>query len=155
MFQSFFPFQNRRSFHWFSFIFILQNTIIGLFSAVFRVIIALIVGLLFFMRLDKMLLMKGMEYFDFGMLTIFLCRLIISKILFSFNSSQDLYWFLYLDFTHNNSVLNVFCHILLRKSRKLHQQEIEMGERKGLLGLLTNNKTLNKCMQDRKIITTV
>ena len=65
-FFSKFIFISRRFFHWFSFIMILQNTIVGIFSTVFRVIVAFIFGLLFFMRLDKILLMKGMEFFDFG-----------------------------------------------------------------------------------------
>ena len=101
------------------------------------------------MRLDKMLLIKGMEYFDFGMLTVNLCH--VSKILFFSIAHKTYIGFLYLEFTHNNSVLNVFCHILLTKTRKLHQQEVEMGKR-SLLGFLTNNKTFNKCMQDRKNI---
>ncbi len=56
----------RRCFHFFSFGFIFMNAFVGIFSTILRMITALAVGLLLFIRLDKVLLMKGFEYFDRG-----------------------------------------------------------------------------------------
>ncbi len=56
----------RRCFHFFSFGFIFLNAFVGIFSTIVRIIVALAFGLLFFVRLDKVLLMKEFEYFDRG-----------------------------------------------------------------------------------------
>ena len=60
----------RRFFHWFAYVLLFQNAFVGLFSTFIRIIISLAFGLILFMRLDKVVLMKGFEFFDFGKTTI-------------------------------------------------------------------------------------
>ncbi len=53
-------------FQWFMYILFIYNTIIGLGTALFRVLISATMGLLLMLRLDKVILMKGFERFDIG-----------------------------------------------------------------------------------------
>ena len=56
----------RKIFQWFMFVLFIYNTIIGLASALFRVLISATMGLLLMLRLDRVILMKGFEPFDIG-----------------------------------------------------------------------------------------
>ncbi len=53
-------------FQWFMYILFIYNTLIGLATALFRVLISATMGLLLMLRLDKVILMKGFEPFDIG-----------------------------------------------------------------------------------------
>ncbi len=53
-------------FQWFMYILFIYNTLIGLATALFRVLISATMGLLLMLRMDKVILMKGFERFDIG-----------------------------------------------------------------------------------------
>jgi len=71
---------NRKIFHWFGFMLFVYNTIVGLATAVLRVIISTILGLVLMLRLDRVILMKGFELLDIGVL-MFDCTCIIFLIM--------------------------------------------------------------------------
>jgi len=57
----------RRLWNWFEYVFFFYNTIVGLFAAIFRVIVSAAFSLLLLFRLDTVILMKGFEFGDTGM----------------------------------------------------------------------------------------
>ena len=56
----------RRLFNWFAFILFFYNGIAGLVGAILRALMASLFGLLLLFRLDRIVLMKGFEAYDFG-----------------------------------------------------------------------------------------
>lgn len=52
--------------HWFTYFFLFHNAFVGLFSTFIRIFMSLAFGLLTFSRLDKVLLIRGLESFDAG-----------------------------------------------------------------------------------------
>ena len=60
--------QCRRLWNWFEYILFFYNTIVGFVAAIFRVLISALFGLLLLFRLDTVILMKGFEFGDTGML---------------------------------------------------------------------------------------
>lgn len=56
----------RQGFHWFKFLMIFFNVVVGLTSALLRNIFSLVFGLLLMPRLDRTVLMKGFARFDSG-----------------------------------------------------------------------------------------
>lgn len=56
----------RRLFNWFAFILFFYNGIAGLVGAILRAFMSSFFGLLLLFRLDRIVLMKGFEAFDFG-----------------------------------------------------------------------------------------
>ncbi len=56
-------------FQWFMYVLFVYNAVLGLASALLRVVISSCAGLLLMLRLDAIILMKGFELFDIGMYT--------------------------------------------------------------------------------------
>ena len=56
----------RRLFDWFAFILFFYNGIAGVFGAILRALMSSMFGLLLLFRLDRIVLMKGFERYDFG-----------------------------------------------------------------------------------------
>lgn len=56
----------RRLFHWFSYTLFIYNAIIGLFMAVVRLLLSSLFSLLLLIRMDRIVLMKGFEFWDFS-----------------------------------------------------------------------------------------
>ena len=56
----------RRLFNWFAFILFFYNGIAGIFGAILRAFMSFLFGLLLLFRLDRIVLMKGFEAYDFG-----------------------------------------------------------------------------------------
>ncbi|XP_064406072.1 receptor for retinol uptake STRA6-like isoform X8 [Halichondria panicea] len=83
---------NQKIFQWFMFVLFIYNTIIGLASALFRVLISATMGLLLMLRLDRVILMKGFEPFDIG--------------------HNTYIGFLHVDLAYNNAVVHVFVRLM-------------------------------------------
>jgi hypothetical protein len=75
-----------------------QNALIGLFSALLRILYSAIFGFILLMKLDRPLLMKGFESFD--------------------RAHNTYLGFLWLEYSQNNSIVNVFCDELWRSVKK-------------------------------------
>lgn len=56
----------RQVFYWFQFLMIFYNVVVGLSSALLRNIYSLVFGLLLMPRLDRTVMMKGLEKWDSG-----------------------------------------------------------------------------------------
>ena len=56
----------RRLFHWFSYTLFVYNAILGLLMAVVRLLLSALFSLLLLIRMDRVVLMKGFEAWDFG-----------------------------------------------------------------------------------------
>ena len=63
---SLYPSNCRRLFNWFLYMLFFYNALIGIVTALVRVAIAAGIGMLLLFRLDKVILMKGFEFADFG-----------------------------------------------------------------------------------------
>lgn len=57
---------HRKLFHVFSYFLFFHNIVIGLGSSFLRIILSMFFGVLFFFRLDRVVLMKGLERVDTG-----------------------------------------------------------------------------------------
>ena len=57
---------NSRIFNWFAFVLIFYNGLAGVLAAVLRGLLSIAFSLLLFIRLDRIILMKGFERFDKG-----------------------------------------------------------------------------------------
>ncbi|XP_065910607.1 stimulated by retinoic acid gene 6 protein-like [Dysidea avara] len=88
---------NVKFFHWFQFMMIFFNIVVGLFSALTRNIYSLSFGLLLMPRLDHTVMMKGLEGWDSGYKTYI--------------------GFLHLNHYYNNAVVNLFCILLYNSVR--------------------------------------
>ncbi|XP_065910606.1 stimulated by retinoic acid gene 6 protein-like isoform X2 [Dysidea avara] len=88
---------NVKFFHWFQFMMIFFNIVVGLFSALARNIYSLAFGLLLMPRLDHTVMMKGLEGWDSGYKTYI--------------------GFLHLNHYYNNAVVNIFCILLYNSVR--------------------------------------
>ena len=62
-----------RLYHWFSYIFLIQNAFVGIFAALMRILYSALIGLVLLTRLDRPLLMKGFESYDRGREKILCC----------------------------------------------------------------------------------
>ncbi len=81
-----------------SYIFIFQNTVVGITSAFIRILYTMLFGLLLLFRLDRVVLMKGFERFDKG--------------------HKSYIGFLFLEHTLNNAVLRCFAGLLLEGTER-------------------------------------
>jgi hypothetical protein len=89
---------NRRLLHWFTYVLLFQNALIGFFSSLLRIFYSVIFGFLFLLKFDRPLLMKGFESFD--------------------RAHNTYLGFLWLEYSQNNSIVNVFCDELWRSVKK-------------------------------------
>lgn len=85
---------NLRWYHFLTYLLYFQNIVVGITSALLRVLYSVAFGLLLLFRLDRVVLMKGFERYDSG--------------------HRKYIGFLYLEYSLNNAVLNVFCEELLK-----------------------------------------
>ncbi|XP_064405984.1 stimulated by retinoic acid gene 6 protein-like [Halichondria panicea] len=107
---------NTRLFNWFSFLLFFYNGFAGFVNAILRTLLASLFTILLLFRLDRVVLMRGFERFDFG--------------------HKAYLGFMYLDYTYNNAVVHVFIGLLkcslgkrLRASaRSILSQEEGEGE---------------------------
>lgn len=56
----------RRVFHWTTYVLFFYNVILGLTSALLRIVYSMTFGLVLMFRLDRVVLMRGFERFDAG-----------------------------------------------------------------------------------------
>ena len=104
----------RRLYHLFSYMWLFLNLFVGLFSAFKRIITSAVLSLLLVMRMDRVVLMKGFERFDFGESEKNGTSLWQPIILFC-SAHKTYIGFIYLDYIQNHSVVNTFV-ILLQQS---------------------------------------
>jgi len=83
---------HRRFWNWVEYIFFFYNAIVGIVASIFRILLSIGVNLLLLFRLDTVIFMKGWEFLDAG-----------HK---AFNG------FLYLEYTYNNAVMNMFVKLM-------------------------------------------
>eukprot|EP00731_Ephydatia_muelleri_P016759 Em0009g1183a len=84
--------KNAKLFHVFSYFLFFHNIIVGLGSSLLRIILGMFFGLLLFFRLDRVVLMKGLERVDTG--------------------HSAYISFLYVEHTQNNSVVHAFVDVV-------------------------------------------
>lgn len=121
----FLPFLFRRLFHWFSYVLVFQNAVVGITSAFIRIIYSILFGLLLLFRLDHVVLMKGFEKFDKG--------------------HKSYIGFLYLEHTLNNPVLRVFSELLLEGHQKRKAvKDREFGDKSLPLELTMREEWIDK-----------
>ena len=56
----------RRLFNWLAYILLLYNCFVGLLNAVARIALSFVISVLLIIRLDRVVLMRGFEFLDFG-----------------------------------------------------------------------------------------
>ncbi len=61
----------RRLFNWFSFLLFFYNGFAGFVNAILRTLLASLFTILLLFRLDRVVLMRGFERFDFGEWTVY------------------------------------------------------------------------------------
>ena len=104
----------RHLYHFFSYVWLFLNLFVGIFSAFIRIITSAVLSLLLVMRMDRVVLMKGFERFDFGESEKNGTSLWQPIILFC-SAHKTYIGFIYLDYIQNHSVMNTFA-ILLQQS---------------------------------------
>ena len=62
----------RRLYHWFTYMMFFLDAFIGLISCFIRILLSMLFGLLFIMRMDRVVLMRGLESLDTGV-CVFVC----------------------------------------------------------------------------------
>ena len=124
----------RRFFHVVSFFMFFFNIVVGLFAALRRILFGAVFGIFLIPRLDRCLLMRGVEKFDSGSSA---SALECYDSLF-FYSVQNVYFFfsafkcylamLQVDCTHNHPVMKAFVQLLWSLHEKNKLQALENGD---------------------------
>ncbi|ELT92355.1 hypothetical protein CAPTEDRAFT_220731 [Capitella teleta] len=115
---------NLRSFHVFNYFFFIANIQTGIFSCLYRILIGFVFGLVFLGRMDRCVLMERLEGSDKGYMA-YLGMLYIEK-------------------THNNPIMRLFCQFLLESEHEKFRKSIDYGSIK-----LTSNDEIDKRKSDQ------
>ena len=106
----------RRLFHLYTYFFLFYNSVFGLATALRRIVISFTVPLFFLPRLDRPLVIRGVEFLDKGHPFIIINALSY-KVCFNCLGYVSFLAYIQVEAAYTNPVLNVFIHLLMNHAQ--------------------------------------